>query len=86
MMGKEMRIIKKINILSDLQLETVEIGKLNPEIRFTHYKTETVDENIMRQNYYRFLETGNKKYYQNFISSCFVAGHSGGQKKLYFKV
>lgn len=67
---------KKISILDNLQIETSEIGSLNEEIRNTHYKSESVDENIVRQNYYRYLETGNKRYLQNFKSSCSVAGYN----------
>ncbi len=64
----------EIIVIDDLPIETAEIGKLNPELRNSHYKIESVDENIMRQNYYRFLETGNPLYFRNFNASGFVAG------------
>lgn len=65
---------RRINILDDLPLVTADIGILNKEIRNNHYISESIDENIIRQNYYRFLETGKKEYFFNFRSSCSVAG------------
>lgn len=70
---------KRINIMEDLRIETADIGRLNNEIRNTHYISESVDENIIRQNYYRFLETGNKEYLMNFKSSCSVVGYNLNQ-------
>lgn len=63
----------KVNLLSDLPIETAEIGKLNPELRKSHYISDSVDENIIRQIYYRYLETGNKKYFRNFRSIAGIA-------------
>jgi hypothetical protein len=63
------------SIIDDLPIESAVIGRLNPELRNNHYKTESVDENIVRQNYYRFLETGNRLYFRNFKASSFVAGY-----------
>jgi len=68
-----------ISIIDDLNIETAEIGILNPEMHVSHYKNQSVDENIMRQNYFLFLETGNRKYFRNFISSSRVAGYSTSQ-------
>lgn len=65
---------KSESIIDDLDIDTAEIGKLNPELRANHYKNPSVNENIMRQNYYMYLETGNKKYFKNFKSSGSVAG------------
>jgi len=42
--------------IDDLDIDTVDIGKLNPEIKASHYKTASTNENIMRQNYFMFLE------------------------------
>jgi hypothetical protein len=67
---------KKICILDNLAIKTSEIGNMNDEIRNSHYKSENIDDNIIRQNYYRYLETGNMKYLQNFKSSCTVAGYN----------
>lgn len=74
---------RRINILDDLPLETADIGNLNKEIRNNHYISESIDENIIRQNYYRFLETGKKEYFQNFRSSCSVAGYNLNQVLYY---
>ena len=65
---------RRINIMDGLPLETADIGNLNKEIRNNHYISESIDENIIRQNYYRFLETGDKQYFMNFRSSCSAAG------------
>ncbi|HLN20926.1 MAG TPA: hypothetical protein VK213_07540 [Bacteroidales bacterium] len=70
---------QSISIIDDLDIDTAEIGKLNPELRASHYKNPSVDENIMRQNYFLFLDTGNKKYLRNFKSSGLVAGYNRGQ-------
>jgi hypothetical protein len=70
---------QSISIIDDLDIDTAEIGKLNPELRASHYKNPTIDENIMRQNYFLYLETGNIKYFRNFKSSGSVAGYSRGQ-------
>lgn len=69
----------RINILDGLPIETADIGSLNKEIRNTHYISESIDENIIRQNYYRFLETGKKEYFLNFRSSCSTAGYTQDQ-------
>lgn len=64
----------KTSIIDDLPIETVGIGMLNPELRIKHYTNDSVDENILRQNYYRYLETGNYRYFRNFKSGGKVAG------------
>ena len=66
---------KRISILDDIPIETADIGILNEELQNFHYTSESIDENIIRQNYYRFLDTGNKKYFMNFRSSCSVVGY-----------
>ena len=68
-----------ISPIDDLDIDTAEIGKLNQELRVSHYKNLSVNENIMRQNYYMFLETGNRKYFKNFRSSSSVAGYEKRQ-------
>jgi len=73
------KICQSISIIEDLNIDTAEIGVLNPEMRVSHYKNKSIDENIMRQNYFLFLETGNKKYFRNFKSSGSVAGYNRGQ-------
>ena len=70
---------KSISIIDDLNIDTAEIGILNQEMRTSHYKNKSVDESIMRQNYFLFLETGNKKYFRNFKSSSSVAGYRRSQ-------
>jgi len=67
---------QSINIIEDLNIDTAEVGILNSELKASHYKNPSIDENIMRQNYFLFLETGNKKYLKNFKSSGSVAGYS----------
>ena len=69
----------KVSVIDDLPLESAEIGILNKTLRNSHYKTEAVDENILRQNYYRFLETGHRDYLQNFKTSGKVAGYNRNQ-------
>ncbi len=64
-----------ISIIDELDIEAAEIGRLNPGIQASHYKTKSIDENIMRQNYYLFLETGNRKYLKNFKTSGSIAGY-----------
>lgn len=64
----------KISIIDDLPIDTAQIGLLNPELRMKHYTNDSVDENILRQNYYRYLETGNYRYFRNFKSGGKVAG------------
>ena len=68
-----------ISIIDNLDIEAAQIGKLNPGIQACHYKTTSVDENIMRQNYYMFLETGNKKYLRHFKLSGAVADYKKNQ-------
>lgn len=70
---------QSISIIDDLDIDTAEIGILNSELKASHYKNQSVDESIMRQNYFLFLETGNKKYFRNFKSSGSVAGYSKNQ-------
>ena len=70
---------KKVSVIDDLPLESAEIGIMNNTIRNSHYKTESVDENILRQNYFRFLETGHRDYLQNLKASGKVAGFSRNQ-------
>jgi hypothetical protein len=63
-----------VSIIDDLQLESAEIGKLNDKMSISHYKTDSVDESILRQSYYRFIETNHQEYFQNFKSIAKVAG------------
>lgn len=70
---------QSISIIDDLEIDSAEIGKLNPELQTSHYKTKSIDETIMRQNYYMFLETGNKAYLKNLKSSSKVAGYDKSQ-------
>lgn len=70
------RQCQKISIVDDLDIDTAEIGKLIPKSHNSHYKTTSVDESIMRQIYYMFLETGNKAYLQNLKSSSYIAGYN----------
>lgn len=65
-----------ISIVDDLPIKSIEIGRLNKDLLVNHYKTGNIDENIMRQNYYKFLESGNRKYFQNFKASGSVAGYN----------
>ena len=68
-----------ITIIDNLDIDTAEIGKLNQKRQLSHYKNPSVDENIMRKNYFLYLETGNKKYFRNFRSSSTVAGYNRSQ-------
>lgn len=68
-----------VGVTDDLPIEFADIGKLSDTLLITHYKTESVDENILRQNYYRFLDTGNKKYLRNMKASGEVAGLDNNQ-------
>lgn len=65
---------QEVSVIDDLPLESAEIGRLNESIHITHYKTNTVDESILRQCYYRFLETCHRAYFQNFRVIAKVAG------------
>jgi hypothetical protein len=65
---------QEVSVIDGLPLESAEIGKLNNSMQITHYKTETVDENILRQCYYRFIETCNREYFRNFKAIGKVAG------------
>jgi len=67
---------KEIRITDDLPIETAEIGRLNPEMRNNHYKDNNlIDENIIRQIYYRFLGNGNEKHIKNFKAYAALAGY-----------
>jgi len=70
---------QNISIIADLDIETAEIGKLNPELQTSHYKVKSIDETIMRQNYFMYLETGNKAYLKNLKSSSSLAGYNKSQ-------
>ena len=70
---------QQVNVTDDLPIEFANIGKLNNSIRVSHYKTDSVDENILRMSYYKYLEADNKKYFQIFKASGKVAGYSGSQ-------
>lgn len=70
---------KKISVLDDLPIVTAAIGKLNPVLQINHYKNNSVDENIIRQNYFRYLESGNPEYLNHFKSSGKVAGYNKEQ-------
>jgi len=66
---------QNLSVIDGLDIDTAEIGKLNPKLQASHYKTKSIDESIMRQNYYMYLETGNKAYLKNLRSSSSVAGY-----------
>ena len=67
-----------VTVLDDLSIATAEIGKVNPNLQINHYK-KSVDENILRQNYYRYLECGNDEYLRNFKASAKVAAINNNQ-------
>jgi len=67
-----------VSVLDDVSIATAEIGKVNPDFQINHYK-KSVDENIVRQNYYRFLECGNIEYLRNFKASAKVAAINNNQ-------
>lgn len=65
---------EEVSVIDGLPIETAEIGRLNLELKNNHYKdNKMVDENIIRQIYYRYLETGNKRYFRNFRSIAGIA-------------
>jgi hypothetical protein len=70
---------KRISVVDDLPISTAEIGQLNPNLQINHYKNDSVDKNIIRQNYFRYLECGNPEYLENFKSSGKVACYSKEQ-------
>lgn len=70
---------KRISVVDDLPIATAEIGQLNSCLQNNHYKNSAVDENIIRQNYFRYLESGNPEYLRNIKSSGKVAGYKKEQ-------
>lgn len=76
----------KVSVLDNLPIDSAEIGKLKEIFISTHYSKNSVDENILRQNYYRYLESGKKDYLKNMIASGKVAGYGKEQiEKLILK-
>jgi hypothetical protein len=71
-------IYTSVSILEDLPITTAEIGKVNPDFQINHYK-KSVDESILRQNYYRFLECGNIEYLRNLKASAKAAAKNNNQ-------
>ncbi len=70
------------SVMDEIFMEMAEIGKLNPEFQNNHYKDNNlIDENIIRQIYYRYLESGNEKYYKNLKASASVAGYDDSKLK-----
>jgi hypothetical protein len=67
-----------VSVLDDLSITTAEIGKINPNLQVNHYK-KSVDESILRQNYYRFLECGKNEYLHNFKASAKVVAINNNQ-------
>jgi hypothetical protein len=65
---------KRVSVVDELPIISAEIGQLNQSLQTYHYKNDLVDERILRQCYYRFLETGQRIYFQNFKSIAKVAG------------
>ena len=70
---------KRISVVDDLPITTAAIGQLNQSLRINHDKNDSVDENIIRQNYFRYLESGNPEYLSQFKSSGKVAGYNKEQ-------
>jgi hypothetical protein len=60
---------EKTSVIDDVQIETAELLKYNPELKNNHYKADNVDENILRQTFYMYVQTGNKQYLYN-IKHC----------------
>jgi hypothetical protein len=64
------------SVMDEIFMEMAEIGKLNPEFQNNHYKDNNlIDENIIRQIYYRYLENGNEKHIKNFKAYAVLAGY-----------
>jgi hypothetical protein len=70
---------KRISVVDDLPIATAEIGQLNHSLQINHYKNDAVDENIIRQNYFRYLESGNPEYLKNLKASFKVGGYNNSQ-------
>jgi hypothetical protein len=70
---------KRISVMDDLPILTASVGQLNHNFQVTHYKNNAVDENIIRQNYIRFLESGNPEYFKNLKGSFKVGGYNNSQ-------
>jgi hypothetical protein len=67
---------KRISVVDDLPIATAEIGQLNQNLQINHYKNDSVDENIIRQNYFRYLESGNREYLRILKANVKVAGYA----------
>lgn len=65
-----------VSIMDDLPMQSATIGQLNEDFLNSHYKTDTVDLNILRQSYYRYLETGNRQYLQMLDTGGAIAGYN----------
>jgi hypothetical protein len=65
-----------VSIIDDLPLQSATIGRLNDQLHTSHYKTDTVDLSILRQSYYRYIETGNQQYLRILKASGAIAGYN----------
>ena len=66
---------KRISVVDDLPIATAEIGQLYQSLQINHYKNDAVDENIIRQNYFRYLESGNPEYLRILKANVKIAGY-----------
>lgn len=75
----------KISIIDDLNLESAEIGKLNSVSNSRHYSSERIDENILRQTYFQYIDSGNVLYFRNIQRIASAAGYGQEELQEYLK-
>lgn len=69
----------KVSILDDITIESGNLIKYIPVSSKFHYKSQSIDENIIRQSYYRYLETNNAEYLEIVKANCKIIGLSSSQ-------
>lgn len=65
---------EKVSILDDIHFDSADLLKANPELNCKHFKTEDV-KSILTQVYYRYLMSGNKKYFKSIINISDAGGY-----------
>lgn len=67
------KIYDKISIIENITFNKTELLKYVPLSQKNHYKTDSTDENIIRQTYYQYLQTGSKNYFKNIRNNAEAA-------------
>jgi len=76
---------RSISILDGLVIGTSTIPVSNPDYRKDHYRSDSIDLNILRQGYYQYIDSGNERYLISIKTIIRAANFKNQEVREYFR-